>query len=85
MTIIAWILLGLVAGLLGSKIVDKRGAGLVVDIVLGVAGALVGGFLFTLAGATGITGFNLWSIFVAVIGSIAVLAVYHAVAGRRAA
>jgi uncharacterized membrane protein YeaQ/YmgE (transglycosylase-associated protein family) len=83
MSIIAWILLGLVAGFLGSKIVNNRGAGLLFDIVLGIAGALVGGFLFTLIGATGVTGFNLWSIFVAVIGSTAVLAVHHAFTGRR--
>jgi len=77
MSIIAWIVLGLIAGFIGSKIVNKSGEGLIVDIILGVVGAVVGGWLFTFFGATGITGFNLYSIFVAVIGSIVVLVVYH--------
>ena len=85
MSIIAWIVLGLVAGFIGSKIVNKSGEGVVMDIVLGIVGAVVGGFLFNLVGATGVTGFNIWSLFVAVAGAVVVLVIYHALAGRRAA
>ncbi len=83
MSIIGWIILGLIAGFIGSKIVNKRGEGLLLDIVLGVIGAIVGGFLFNLIGAAGITGFNLYSMFVAVIGSVVVLLIYHAAFGGR--
>lgn len=83
MSILAWIVLGLVAGFLGSKIVKKRGQGVVRDVVLGILGALVGGFLFNLIGAVGITGLNLWSMLVAVTGSIVVLSIYRAVAASR--
>jgi len=77
MSIIAWIVLGLIAGFIGSKIVNKSGEGLILDIILGIVGAVVGGWLFTFFGAAGVTGINLYSIFVAVIGSIVVLVVYH--------
>ena len=86
MGIIAWIVLGLIAGFIGSKIVNHSGSGIVLDLVLGVVGAFVGGFLFNLIGAQGVTGFNLWSLLVAVIGAVVVLAVYHAIqrmTGRR--
>jgi uncharacterized membrane protein YeaQ/YmgE (transglycosylase-associated protein family) len=83
MSILAWIVLGLIAGFIGSKLVNKSGSGLVVDIVLGVVGALVGGFLFNMLGGAGVTGFNLYSLFVAVIGAVIVLVVYHAIARRR--
>lgn len=77
-------LLGLVAGFIGSKIVNKSGEGLLLVIVLGIVGAVVGGFLFSLVGAAPVSGFNLYSLFVAVIGAIVVLVVYHAVRkGRR--
>jgi uncharacterized membrane protein YeaQ/YmgE (transglycosylase-associated protein family) len=79
MSILAWIVLGLIAGFIGSKIVNKRGEGLVIDIVLGIIGALVGGWLFNEIGHAGITGFNLYSMFVAVIGSVVVLLLYHAI------
>lgn len=84
MSIVAWIILGLVAGFVGSKIVNRSGQGLVLDIVLGVVGAVVGGFIFNLIGQVGVTGLNLYSLIVAVIGAIVVLVIYHAVAGRRA-
>jgi uncharacterized membrane protein YeaQ/YmgE (transglycosylase-associated protein family) len=80
---LAWILLGLVAGFIGSKIVNKTGEGVLLDIILGIVGAVVGGWLFTLFGAHGVTGFNLYSIFVAVIGAIVVLVVYHALFRRK--
>jgi uncharacterized membrane protein YeaQ/YmgE (transglycosylase-associated protein family) len=83
MSIIAWLILGLIAGFIGSKIVDSSGQGLLLDIVLGIVGAMVGGFLFSLLGASPVTGLNVYSLFVAVIGSIAVLLVYHALAGRK--
>jgi len=83
MSIIAWLVLGLIAGFIGSKIVNKSGSGLVLDIILGIVGAVAGGYLFTLFGAAPVTGLNLYSLFVAVIGSIVVLVLYHAVAGRR--
>jgi uncharacterized membrane protein YeaQ/YmgE (transglycosylase-associated protein family) len=84
MSIIIWLILGLVAGFVASKIVNKSGEGLVLDIVLGIVGAVVGGFLFSLVGAEPVTGFNIYSIFVAVIGAIVVLAIYHAITGRKA-
>jgi uncharacterized membrane protein YeaQ/YmgE (transglycosylase-associated protein family) len=83
MSIIAWIILGLVAGFIGSKIVNKSGEGVILDIVLGIVGAVVGGYLFNVFGAAGVTGFNIYSLIVAVIGAIIVLVVYHAIVGRR--
>jgi len=80
MGIISWIILGLIAGLIGSKIVDRQGQGFWLDIVLGIIGALFGGFLFDLFGATGITGLNIYSM----IGAIVVLLIYNAVMGRHA-
>ena len=82
MSVLAWIILGLIAGFIGSKIVNKRGEGLIIDIVLGIIGAIVGGWLFSLVGAAGVTGLNFYSIFVAIIGSVVVLFVYHAVVRR---
>jgi uncharacterized membrane protein YeaQ/YmgE (transglycosylase-associated protein family) len=82
MSIIAWIVLGLISGFIASKIVNKSGEGVVLDIVLGVVGAVVGGFIFNMVGAYGIDGFNIWSMFVAVVGAIVVLAIKHAITGR---
>jgi uncharacterized membrane protein YeaQ/YmgE (transglycosylase-associated protein family) len=84
MSILAWLVLGLIAGFIASKIVNHTGSGLVMDIVLGIVGALAGGFLFSLFGAAGVTGFNLYSMLVAVIGAVALLWIYHALVGRRA-
>ncbi|HBK07209.1 MAG TPA: GlsB/YeaQ/YmgE family stress response membrane protein [Acetobacteraceae bacterium] len=83
MSIVAWLVLGLIAGFIASKIVNRSGEGVILDIVLGIVGAFVGGFLFTFFGAAPVTGFNIYSVIVAVIGAIVVLAVYHAIAGRR--
>jgi uncharacterized membrane protein YeaQ/YmgE (transglycosylase-associated protein family) len=83
MSIIGWILLGLIAGFIASKIVNKSGEGFFLDIVLGIVGAIVGGFIFSAFGASGVTGFNLYSMIVAIIGAIIVLVVYHAVLGRK--
>jgi uncharacterized membrane protein YeaQ/YmgE (transglycosylase-associated protein family) len=82
MSIVAWIFLGLLSGFIGSKIVNRSGEGIVLDIVLGIVGAVVGGLLFGAFGASGVTGFNLWSIVVAVVGSVLVLTAYHAIARR---
>jgi uncharacterized membrane protein YeaQ/YmgE (transglycosylase-associated protein family) len=85
MSIIGWLVLGLIAGFIASKIVNKAGEGVILDIVLGIIGAVVGGFLFSLIGAEGVTGFNIYSMFVAIIGAIVLLLIYHAVLGRRGA
>jgi uncharacterized membrane protein YeaQ/YmgE (transglycosylase-associated protein family) len=83
MSILGWIILGLIAGFIASKIVNRQGEGFFVDIILGIVGGLVGGWLFERFGETGITGFNIWSMFVAVIGAIIVLVAYHPI--RRVA
>jgi uncharacterized membrane protein YeaQ/YmgE (transglycosylase-associated protein family) len=82
MSFLAWILLGLLAGFIGSKIVNKQGEGLILDILLGIVGAILGGWLFNTFGASGVTGLNLYSLLVAVIGSVVLLVAYHAI--RRA-
>jgi uncharacterized membrane protein YeaQ/YmgE (transglycosylase-associated protein family) len=83
MSFLAWIILGLIAGFIGSKIVNKRGEGLILDVILGIVGSIVGGWLFTMFGASGVSGLNLYSLLVAVVGAIVVLVVYHTI--RRAA
>src|SRR5215469_8114197 len=83
MGILSWIILGLIAGFIGSKIVDSRGQGFWLNIVLGIVGAIVGGYLFSLIGKEGVTGLNLYSMLVAVVGSIVVLLIYNALTGRR--
>lgn len=83
MSIIGWIILGLIAGFIASKIVNKTGEGVILDIVLGIVGAVVGGFLFSLVGATPVTGLNIYSMIVAVVGAIVVLVIYHAIMGNR--
>ncbi len=85
MGIISWIIVGLIAGFIGSKIVNRSGEGFLRDVILGILGAIVGGWIFTALGANGVTGFNIYSIFVAVIGAIIVLVLYHAIFGRRTA
>ena len=85
MGIISWIILGLIAGFIGSKIVNRQGQGFWLDIALGIVGALVGGFIFDLFGASGVTGLNLYSMIVAVAGAIVVLLIYNALTGLRRA
>jgi uncharacterized membrane protein YeaQ/YmgE (transglycosylase-associated protein family) len=85
MSIIGWIVLGLIAGFIASKIVNRAGEGFLMDIILGIVGAVVGGFIFEQFGAAGITGFNLYSMIVAIIGAIILLVIYHAIFGRRSA
>jgi uncharacterized membrane protein YeaQ/YmgE (transglycosylase-associated protein family) len=82
MNFLVWIILGLIAGFIASKIVNKSGEGILLDIILGIIGAIVGGWLFSAFGAHGVTGLNLYSIIVAVIGAIIVLVIYHALFRR---
>ncbi|MGA8035305.1 MAG: GlsB/YeaQ/YmgE family stress response membrane protein [Candidatus Acidiferrales bacterium] len=82
MSFLAWIVLGLLSGFIGSKIVNKSGEGLLMDIVLGILGAVAGGWLFNQFGHAGVTGLNLYSLLVAVIGAVILLVIYHAI--RRA-
>lgn len=85
MGILAWLVLGLVSGFIASKLVNKTGEGLIMDIVLGIVGAFVGGFIFThFFGAAGVTGLNIPSLFVAVVGAVVVLLAYHMIVRRRA-
>jgi uncharacterized membrane protein YeaQ/YmgE (transglycosylase-associated protein family) len=84
MSIIGWLELGLIAGFVASKIVNAQGQGIVLDIVLGIVGAFVGGFIFDAIGGVGITGFNAWSLLVAIVGAIIVLVLYHALNERPA-
>ena len=82
MSIIAWIVLGLIAGFIASKVVNKSGEGAILDILLGIVGAVVGGWLFNAFGMAGVSGLNIYSLLVAVIGAVVFLVVYHAL--RRA-
>jgi uncharacterized membrane protein YeaQ/YmgE (transglycosylase-associated protein family) len=83
MSFFAWIVLGLVAGFIGSKLVNHTGEGLIRDVLLGVVGAIIGGYLFNVFGASGVSGLNLYSLLVAVVGSVVFLIVYHAIFRRR--
>lgn len=82
MSFIAWIVLGLIAGFIASKLVNNRGEGLFLDIILGIVGAFVGGWLFNTFGMSGVTGVNLYSMLVAVVGAVVVLVIYHALTRR---
>lgn len=79
MSILAWIVLGLIAGFIASQLVNSHGEGLILDIVLGVVGAVLGGWLFTMFGMQGVSGVNLWSILVATLGAVVFLLIYHAI------
>ncbi|MEO6418507.1 MAG: GlsB/YeaQ/YmgE family stress response membrane protein [Polyangiaceae bacterium] len=81
MSIIAWVVLGLIAGFISSKVMNGSGEGSILDIVLGIIGAVVGGFLFNLVGAAGVDGFNIWSLIVATVGAMVVLGLKHALVG----
>ena len=83
MSILAWLVLGLIAGFIASKVVNRSGGNLIFDLLLGVIGAFVGGFLFTRFGGPAVDGLNLVSILVATVGAIVVLVIYHAITGRR--
>jgi uncharacterized membrane protein YeaQ/YmgE (transglycosylase-associated protein family) len=82
MSIIAWLILGLVSGFIASKLVNKTGDGMVIDIILGIIGAIAGGWLFNRFGMSGVTGLNIYSMLVSVVGAVVVLVLYHALARR---
>jgi len=84
MSFLTWMVLGLISCFIASKIVNKSGEGPLIDIVLGIVGAVVGGWLFNTFGHMGVTGVNLYSILVAVVGAVIVLFIYHAVSRRTA-
>ena len=84
MSIIAWIILGLIAGFIASKLVNKTGEGVFLDIILGIVGAVVGGWLFNIFGVSGVTGLNIWSIIVSILGAVVFLVIYHAIIGAGA-
>ena len=81
MSILAWIVLGLIAGFISSLIVNRHGEGFFLDIVIGVMGAIIGGIIMTALGGEGVSGFNLYSILVAIGGAIVLLVVLHAIRG----
>jgi uncharacterized membrane protein YeaQ/YmgE (transglycosylase-associated protein family) len=83
MSLLGWIIFGLITGFIASRVVNRRGEGCILNIALGILGACVGGFIFTSIGGLGITGFNVYSMFVAVIGAVVVLLVFHALTGRN--
>jgi uncharacterized membrane protein YeaQ/YmgE (transglycosylase-associated protein family) len=85
MSIIAWIILGLISGFIASKLVNKTGEGVFLDMILGIVGAIVGGWLFHLIGMRGVTGLNIWSLLVSVLGAVVFLFVYHALIGASSA
>ena len=83
MGIITWIVLGLIAGFLASMMVNKQGEGFLGDVILGIIGAVLGGFIANALGFHGVTGFNLYSILIAVLGAVICLVIYHAIRGSR--
>ena len=83
MTLVGWIVFGLITGFVASRVVNQQGQGCILNVVLGIIGAFTGGFIFTRIGGQGITGFNVYSMFVAIVGAIVVLLAYHAITGRR--
>jgi uncharacterized membrane protein YeaQ/YmgE (transglycosylase-associated protein family) len=82
MSIIAWIVLGLIAGFIASKLVNNAGEGMLMDIILGIVGSVVGGWLFHAFGMPGVTGLNIYSLVVAVVGAAVFLILYHALTRR---
>jgi uncharacterized membrane protein YeaQ/YmgE (transglycosylase-associated protein family) len=84
MGILAWLVLGLIAGFLASMVMRGGGYGIIGDVIVGIVGALIGGFIFSALGGTGVTGLNLWSLVVAFVGACILIAILRAVSGRRA-
>ena len=82
MSFLAWIVLGLIAGFIGSKMVNKTGEGFILDVLLGIVGAVIGGWLFSAIGQPGLTGLNIYSVLVAVVGSVVLLMSYHMIFRR---
>jgi uncharacterized membrane protein YeaQ/YmgE (transglycosylase-associated protein family) len=84
MSILAWVVVGIMGGFIGSLIVNKRGQGIIGDLFLGVVGAVVAGWAFNRFGQAGVSGINLYSILISALGAIAILVVYHALRGSPA-
>ncbi|MGN6565135.1 MAG: GlsB/YeaQ/YmgE family stress response membrane protein [Thermomicrobiales bacterium] len=84
MSILAWIVLGLIVGFLASAVMRGGGYGLVGDVIIGIVGALLGGFIFSVFGGSGVTGFNLYSLLVAFVGACILIALLRAISGSRA-
>ena len=82
MSLLAWVILGLVSGFIASKLINRAGESFLLDIALGIVGAVVGGWLFNRFGMAGVTGLNLYSLVVAIVGVAVLLVVYHAVFRR---
>jgi uncharacterized membrane protein YeaQ/YmgE (transglycosylase-associated protein family) len=82
--IISWVVIGLIAGILGKILMpgDDPG-GIILTVVTGMVGAIVGGLVVGLLGGTGVTGLNIWSILVATLGAVVLITLYRLVAGRR--
>jgi uncharacterized membrane protein YeaQ/YmgE (transglycosylase-associated protein family) len=83
MSIVGWVVFGLIAGFIASRVVNNQGEGCILNVTLGLVGAVVGGFIFSTLGGAHVTGFNIYSIFVAIIGAVVVLVLYHVITGRR--
>ena len=83
MSVLAWIVLGLVSGYIASLIVGQTGGGILVDIVVGIGGAILGGWMFTSVGHTGVTGLNLSSVFVSIVGAVALISIYNLIYNAR--
>jgi uncharacterized membrane protein YeaQ/YmgE (transglycosylase-associated protein family) len=83
MGILAWVVLGLFAGFVASKLVNKTGEGFLGDVILGIIGAVVGGFIANAMGIQGISGLNIYSLLIATLGAVIALVVYHAITGSR--
>jgi len=84
MDIIAWIVVGIIAGFLAKTVVPGAGPGGVLgDLVIGILGAVIGGWLFNAFDHIGATGLNLWSIVVAFVGGVVLLLIIRALTGRR--
>lgn len=77
MGLISWIIVGAVAGWLAGLIMKGSGSGFLMNVVIGIVGALIGGFVMSLFGSVGVTGFNLWSLLVSVIGAVILLAIVN--------
>lgn len=83
MSFFVWIVLGLIAGFIASHLVNHKGEGMVLDILLGIVGAVMGGWLFHMFGHEGVNGLNLYSLMVATLGAVVFLFLYHAMRPKR--
>lgn len=85
MSIIGWVILGAIAGWLASMVTGRNAQmGCIANIVVGIIGALIGGFVMSFFGGTGVNGFNIYSLIVAFVGSVILLAIWNLIQGRRA-